>query len=69
MPAELAAEKPLKSVDATTLRRPLAGINAGLESFTESLLAQGASAVQLDWRPPAGGNEKLMAILERMKSR
>jgi hypothetical protein len=23
--------------------------------------------IQVDWRPPAGGNEKLMAILERMR--
>jgi FdrA protein len=46
----------------------LAGINVGLESFAESLVAQGAESVQVDWRPPAGGNEKLMAILERMKT-
>jgi FdrA protein len=45
----------------------LAAINVGLESFTESLKAQGAPVVQVDWRPPAGGNEQLMAILERMK--
>lgn len=68
-PVEPAAEKPIKGVDLALLRQPLAGINVGLESFTESLLAQGAPAVQLDWRPPAGGNEKLMAILERMKSK
>jgi hypothetical protein len=30
-------------------------------------MAQGAAAIQVDWRPPAGGNEKLMAILERMR--
>ena len=42
-------------------------INIGLESFHASLLAQGASSVQVDWRPPAGGNEKLAGILARMK--
>jgi FdrA protein len=46
---------------------PLSAINVGLESFAESLTAQGAAVVQVDWRPPAGGNERLMAILERMK--
>ncbi len=46
---------------------PLAAINVGLESFHASLIAQGATAVQVDWRPPAGGNEKLAAILARMK--
>jgi FdrA protein len=56
-----------RPVDLATLHQPLAAINVGLESFATSLLAQGAEAVQVDWRPPAGGNERLMGILERMK--
>jgi FdrA protein len=68
-PAEQALVEPLKSVELATLQQPLAGINVGLESFTESLVAQGAPAIQVDWRPPAGGNEKLMDILERMRSK
>jgi FdrA protein len=43
-------------------------INVGLESFYDSLVVQGAPAVQVEWKPPAGGNEKLAAILARMKS-
>jgi FdrA protein len=54
-------------VDLAVLHQPLAAINVGLESFTESLMAQDAPVIQVDWRPPAGGNEKLMAILERMR--
>jgi FdrA protein len=57
----------LKSVDLTVLHEPLAAINVGLESFAESLMAQGAPVIQVDWQPPAGGNERLMAILERMR--
>jgi FdrA protein len=68
-PAQSAAVVPQVSVGLATLQRPLAGINVGLESFAESMIAQGAEAIQVDWRPPAGGNEKLMAILERMKSK
>jgi FdrA protein len=48
---------------------PLAAINVGLESFYASLKGQGARAVHMDWRPPAGGNEKLAAILAKMKSK
>jgi FdrA protein len=55
-----------KSVDLNVLRS-LSAINVGLESFAESLTAQGASVIHVDWKPAAGGNEKLMAILERMK--
>jgi len=61
--------EPVKSVDVELLGQPLAAINVGLESFTESLLAQGAQVIQVDWRPPASGNENLMAILERMKNK
>jgi len=55
-------------VDLSTLHRPFAAINVGLESFAESLRAQGAPIVQVDWRPPAGGNERLAALLERMRA-
>ena len=56
-----------KPVDLSVLHQPLAAINVGLESFTESLRAQDAPVIQVDWQPPAGGNERLMAILERMR--
>jgi FdrA protein len=61
--------KQLKDVDLSALTKPMAAINVGLESFTESLAAQNARVIQVDWRPPAGGNEHLMGILERMKGK
>jgi FdrA protein len=64
---EPAIQRP-RAVDLALLHQPLAAINVGLESFSESLKAQGAPVIQVDWRPPAGGNERLMAILERMRS-
>jgi len=60
-------EPPFRPVDLATFQKPLAAINVGLESFAENLVAQGAPVVHVDWRPPAGGNERLAAILERMK--
>ncbi len=54
-------------IDLATLQEPLAAINVGLESFAENLKAQNVPVIQVDWRPPAGGNERLMGILERMK--
>ncbi len=62
-------QEPMKSVDLSFLQESLAAINVGLESFMESLVAQDAGVVQVDWRPPAGGDQKMMAILERMKSK
>jgi FdrA protein len=55
------------SVDPGPLGQPMAAINVGLESFYESLISQGARAIQVDWRPPAGGNENLASLLARMK--
>jgi FdrA protein len=55
------------TADAGLLSRPVAAINVGLESFYDSLLSQGASAVQMEWKPPAGGDEQLQAILQRMR--
>ena len=64
-----ATEYPIASVDLSTIKQSLVAINVGLESFTESLIAQGAEAIQVDWRPAAGGNEKLKGILERMRNK
>jgi FdrA protein len=55
------------AVELAAFRGSLAAVNVGLESFYESLKGQGAEVVQVDWRPPAGGNEKLIEILARMK--
>ena len=56
-------------VDLQALKKPMAAINVGLETFTESLVEQDAQVIQVDWRPPASGNEQLMGILERMKGK
>jgi FdrA protein len=56
-------------VDLQSLQKPLEAINVGLESFAENLVAQGTPTVHVDWKPPAGGNERLMSILEKMKQR
>ncbi|MCA9972130.1 MAG: hypothetical protein KC425_18025, partial [Anaerolineales bacterium] len=54
---------------AAGLGNGLAAINVGLESFAESIAAQGGTAVHVDWRPPAGGNERLMEILAKMQQK
>jgi FdrA protein len=56
-------------VDLDQMKQPLAAINVGLESFYDSLISQGAQAVHVEWRPPAGGNEKLAALLAKMKNK
>ncbi len=42
---------------------PLEVINIGLESFAEDLQDAGVPVVQVEWRPPSGGDARLLAIL------
>ena len=56
-----------KAVDLASIQGEFAAINVGLESFTESLEFQEAKVIQVDWKPAAGGNADLAALLEKMK--
>lgn len=38
-------------------------VNIGLASFADDLRAEGVPVVQVDWRPPAGGNVRMAALL------
>ncbi|MEQ2456191.1 hypothetical protein [Flavonifractor hominis] len=42
-------------------------INLGLPGFFESVKEQGAACVHVDWRPPAGGDVRLIEILDRLR--
>ena len=46
---------------------PLRVINIGLEVFAEDLRDAGVEVVPLDWRPPAGGNPRLAALLASLE--
>jgi FdrA protein len=52
---------------AEALALPLVAVNVGVELFNEALVAQGVETVHVDWRPPAGGDERLARILERLE--
>jgi FdrA protein len=67
VPAKAASEPAGKPVALEDLTQPAAAINVGLERFAESLAAQEVEAIQLDWRPPAGGDERLLEILEKLR--
>ena len=42
---------------------PLRVINIGIEGFADDLKASGVEVIQLDWRPPTGGNARLTSLL------
>ena len=39
-------------------------VNLGLESFARNLSGAGVPVVQVDWKPPAGGDSKVLAALD-----
>ncbi|PNV59863.1 fdrA domain protein [Clostridium sp. chh4-2] len=44
-------------------------INLGLTGFYDSVRSQQIPCVHVDWRPPAGGNLRLIEILDRLAER
>jgi FdrA protein len=69
LPSDAPQEPAGPPVPLAAVAGPPAAVNLGLESFHQSLLAQGARSIQVDWRPPAGGDERLAGLLSRMKKR
>jgi FdrA protein len=45
---------------------PIIVVNIGLKSFGISLEQQGVEVVQVDWMPPAGGDQKMMDLLDEL---
>lgn len=51
------------------INNPPRVINIGIESFTEPIVEFGGEALQFTWRPRAGGNKKLIRILNELDKR
>ncbi|NCB63245.1 MAG: fdrA domain protein [Clostridia bacterium] len=43
-------------------------VNIGVDVFYSAVLDQKVPAVQVDWRPPAGGDVRLAEILAKLKT-
>ena len=50
-------------MDESPLPATLRVVNIGLASFADDLAADGVPSIHLDWRPPAGGDARLAALL------
>ena len=47
------------------INKELKVINIGLASFAENLKKENTPVVSINWSPPAGGNKKMLDLLER----
>lgn len=48
----------------TILQERVVVINIGLRGFAESLEEQGVDVTQVDWVPPAAGDQEMIDLLE-----
>ncbi len=46
--------------------KELVVINMGLESFADNLRKEDVTVLPMNWKPPAGGNERVIALLEKL---
>jgi hypothetical protein len=42
-------------------------VNMGLDSFADNLRKEEVEVLQMDWKPPAGGNKRLISLLEKLE--
>ena len=43
-------------------------VNIGLELFANDLRVLGVPVVQVDWRPPAGGDQRMVSLLQQLQA-
>ncbi|MDG7006573.1 MAG: fdrA domain protein [Nitrososphaerota archaeon] len=48
--------------------RPLKTINIGIPTFADDLESQGVEVVRVDWKPLAGGDLKMLELLDKLGS-
>jgi len=58
---------PVRGTAASLLAGPPRVINVGLALFAESLRRQDVPVIDVDWRPPAGGDRSMLDLLERLE--
>jgi hypothetical protein len=60
-------QKVHKNMKETNLfEKPIKVVNIGISTFAEDLKAQGVEVVSLDWKPPAGGDEQMLKLLDKL---
>ena len=45
---------------------PIIAINVGVRDFGEALEQQGVQVVYVDWAPPAGGDQDMIDLLDKL---
>ncbi len=55
-----------RSNENTILAEKLRVVNIGISTFADDLRSQGVEVVLVDWKPPAGGDQEMLKLLEKL---
>ena len=58
--------KKKRSEEKTILIEELKVVNIGISTFADDLRSQNVEVVQVDWKPPAGGDINMLRLLEKL---
>ncbi len=61
-------KKRSKEQKATILLQKLKVVNIGISTFGDDLRSQDVEVVDVDWKPPAGGDVEMSRLLEKLGS-
>ncbi len=56
----------INEVTYDLLSKPLVVINIGLDSFARNLRDQKVEVIQVEWKPPAGGDKEMIDLLDKL---
>ena len=51
---------------SSILTETLVVVNVGVSNFADDLRTQNVDVIQVDWRPPAGGDVEMLKLLEKL---
>ncbi len=54
------------SRESSAIGRDIQVINIGIERFADDLREADIPVIQMDWRPPAGGDRRLIELLDSL---
>ncbi len=59
-------EKKLERGKVSFFGKELVVVNIGIKPFYDDLKDQNVKVVQVEWEPPAGGDQELIALLDKI---
>ena len=59
-------KKKVEEKKTNLLREQLKVVNIGISTFADDLQSQNVEVVNVNWKPPAGGDEEMIKLLEKV---